>query len=442
MRHPETWGGGNVKVAINAVSAKLGGAVSYLTSLLHHLPPPESGYRFFVFLIADTAKLLPDVPGNIDLRPLPSRVTEGWRRLWWEQVTLRRFLRKENIDALFSTANFAMLRCPVKQVLLVRNALYFSKTYQQMFLGKHRLRYRLAFSLRRWMILRSARWAEVVMTPTQAMLDDLARFVKLDRRKALVNYYGAARQDSIGPPSISRPSPPSLPHPSPPWGRGWTAAGVFSSPSADGAGEGVPAHPAAPAAAAEPGVVRIAYVSLYSEHKNLSTLLKALPLLNRNGTGRFLLKTTVDPAWEGAAWTVTHEDDLALARRPDVAPWVEFLGPLGGKEIQDLYREGNLFVFPSLCESFGHPMVEAMVHGLPIVAADTPVNREMCGEAALYFSPLDSEDLARQIRLVASDASLRQRLRIAAQEQAHTKFRWDAHVGKILEILKCETGWN
>jgi glycosyltransferase involved in cell wall biosynthesis len=184
------------------------------------------------------------------------------------------------------------------------------------------------------------------------------------------------------------------------------------------------------------------YVSLYSEHKNLSTLLKALPLLNRNGTGRFLLNTTVDPAWEGAAWTVTHKDDSVLARRPDVAPCVEFLGPLGGKEIQNLYREGSLFVFPSFCESFGQPMAEAMVHGLPIVAADTPVNREMCGGAAIYFSPLDSEDLARQIRRVASDADLRQRLRVAAQEQAHTKFRWDAHVGKILEILKCETGCN
>jgi glycosyltransferase involved in cell wall biosynthesis len=382
-----------MRIVINAVSAKMGGAVSYLTNLLQHLPPPESGYRFFVFLPADTAKLLPDVRGNIKLRALPSKDMSGWRRLWWEQVTLRRFLRRENIDALFSTANFAMLRCPVRQILLVRNALYFSKMYQQMFLGKHGLRYRLAFALRRWMILQCVRSADVVMTPTQVMLDDLRRFVGLDPQKALVNPYGVA---SVG---------SSLP-------------GVVSMTSE--------APPPAQ------GMVRLIYVSLYSEHKDLSTLLKAMPLLNRNGAAKFLLKTTADPAWQGAAWTVTHKDDLALARQPNMAPWVEFLGPLQSEQVEELYRQGDLFVFPSLCESFGQPLVEAMAHGLAIVASDTPVNREICGEAAVYFIPLDCEDLARQIRRVASDAALQQRLRIKVKEQARTKFRWDAHVRNIL----------
>jgi len=403
-----------VKIVINAVSAKMGGAVSYLANLLQHLPPPESGYQFFVFLPDDTAKLLWNVPGNINLRALPSKNIGGWRRLWWEQVTLRRSLRRERVDLLFSTANFAMLCCPVKQILLVRNALYFSKTYRRMFLRKHGLRYRLAFALRRWMIVRSLRSADVLMTPTQAMLDDVAQFGKVDPRKAFVNHYGADRRDGVAPRAVT----------------------LSEAKNPRSSAEG---HTTAPAAAAEPAVIRLIYVSLYSEHKNLSTLLKAMPLLNRNGAGRFLLKTTVDPAWEGASWAVTHKDDLALAQQPAVAPWVEFLGPLGWKETRELYREGNLFVFPSLCESFGHPLVEAMAHGLPIVAADTPVNHEMCGDAAIYFSPLDSEGLAGQIRRVASDTALQQRLQIKGQDQARAKFCWDAHVGKILETLNSGT---
>jgi glycosyltransferase involved in cell wall biosynthesis len=424
-----------MKAAINAASAKMGGAVSYLTNLLLHLPPPQSGNRFFVFLPADTAKLLPNVRGNIKLFVLPRKDTGGWRRLWWEQVTLRRFLRSEGIDALFSTANFAMLRCPVKQVLLVRNALYFSKMYKQMFLGKHKLRYRLTFALRRWMILQSVRSADMVMTPTQVMLDELARFVKLDRRKALVNYYGADM----------------LSCPSPPWGRGWSAAGASSSSSAGGAGEGVPPMPlavdsnaghetCAAYAAAQPGVIRLTYVSLYSEHKNLSTLLRAMPLLNRNGAGKFVLKTTVDPAWEGAAWTVTHKDDLALARQPEVAPWVEFSGPPQTEQVEQLYRQCDVFVFPSLCESFGHPMVEAMVHGLPIVASDTPANREICGEAAIYFSPLRPEDAARQIARVAADDDLRAKLSAEGQRRAETQFNWTDHVRGLLDALESKAG--
>ena len=382
-----------VKVAINAVSAKMGGAVSYLTNLLRHLPPPESGYQFFVFLQADTAKLLGELRGNIQLCVQPGKDKEGWRRLWWEQITLRRFLRKEKVDALFSTANFAMLRCPVKQILLVRNALYFSKTYRQMFLGKHGLRFRAAFALQRWLILRSARSADVVMTPTQVMLDELAQFGKLDRRKALVNYYGADRR------------------------------------------EGVDQGSGAPYASAEPAVIRLTFVSLYSEHKNLNTLLKALPLLNRNGSAKFVLKTTVRPAWEGAAWTVTHQDDLALGRQPDVAPWVDFLGPLQAEQVEQLYRQSDVFVFPSFCESFGQPMVEAMAHGLPIVAADTAVNREICAEAALYFCPDSPEDLAERIVVLCRDRALRQKLCLAGRRRAATHFRWEDHVDRFLKAV-------
>jgi glycosyltransferase involved in cell wall biosynthesis/2-polyprenyl-3-methyl-5-hydroxy-6-metoxy-1,4-benzoquinol methylase len=386
-----------MRIVINAVSAKMGGAVSYLTNLLQHLPPPESGYRFFVFLPADTAKLLPDVGGNIKLCALPSKDTDGWRRLWWEQVTLRRFLRRENIDVLFSSANFAMLRCPVRQILLVRNALYFSKIYQQMFLGKHGLRFRLGFGLRRWMILQCVRSADVVMTPTQVMLDDLRRFVGLDPRKALVNPYGVA---SVGSPL---PRVESMTSAAPP-----------------------PAQ----------GIVRLIYVSLYSEHKNLSTLLKAMPLLNRNGKGTFVLKTTADPGWKEAARTATYRWDLALARQPDVAPWVEFLGPLQSEQVEELYRQGDVFVFPSLCESFGHPMVEAMVHGLPIVASDTSVNREICGGAAVYFSPQDPEDLAEKVKFLWDNTSLRNRVSQAGWRRAARCFRWESHVARALEAAQ------
>ena len=388
-----------VKIVINAVSAKLGGAVSYLAGLLQHLPPPESGYRFFVFLPGETAKLLPGVRGNIELCALSSKSADGWRRLWWEQTTLRHFLRREKVDLLFSTANFAMVRCPVRQILLVRNALYFSKIYQDMFLGRHGLRYRLAFAFRRWMILRSVRCADVVMTPTQAMLDNLAQFAKFDRRKALVNYYGASL------PSRPESSPPRAPQPCPPWGGGSTA----------------------------PNTIRLIYVSLYGEHKNLSTLLKAMLLLNRDGGRKFLLRTTMDPGWEFISGMVTCEGDLALAQDPEVSPWIQILGPVGREAALEVYREGDIFVFPALCESFGQPMAEAMARGLPIVASDTAVNREVCADAAVYFSPLSAEELALQVKAMTRDPELMRKLGMLGRERAATEFRWDRHVQRILQ---------
>jgi glycosyltransferase involved in cell wall biosynthesis len=372
----------------------MGGAVTYLTNVLRRLPPPESGYEFVVYLPAQTAQKQKGLDSNIQLIPIASGRGAWWKSIWWQQVTLRRLLKLHKADVMYSTRNFAMWHSPVRQILLVANALYFSKAYHRGALTRHSGRFQVAFRLRRWLICQSARRADVVVAPTQATLDDLRQFVEVGPEKTLVNPYGAF--------------PAALPCP-----EGRKALSVPGCPG--------------------DSTVRLVYVSLYSEHKNLSTLLKAMPLLNRDGARKFRLLTTVNPGWPGAAWTVTHQEDLALARRPDVAPWVEFVGPSTNGEAQQLYREGDIFVFPSVCESFGLPMVEAMAHGLPIVAADTPVNREICGEAALYFRPLDPEDLAEKVILLGRNQALREKLGTMGQGRAATCFRWEDHVERLLQ---------
>lgn len=368
----------------------MGGAVTYLANVLRCLPPPESGYEFYVFLPPETAEKLVGLAGNIHLLPTKIGHAKWWKRLWWEQATLRRYLNKLRVDALFSTANFGMFHCPVRQILLVRTRLYFSKIYLETFLPPHSLRFRASFRFRRWLCCQSIRWADVVMTPTQAMLEELRASVDCPPAKAVVNHYGVAEP-------------------------------------ADGDVAHMPQN-------GDSSSFRLLYISLYAEHKNLTTLLKALPLLNGDGARKFVLMTTVDPNREAASWTLTHKEDIDLARRQDIAPWIKFVGPLGTKEIEEQYRSADIFVFPSLTESFGHPMVEAMAHGLPVVAADTPVNREMCGDTAIYFSPLEPDRLVQAIHLVATERTLRDKLRQEGLQRARDRFRWDTHVRRILGI--------
>ena len=121
-----------------------------------------------------------------------------------------------------------------------------------------------------------------------------------------------------------------------------------------------------------------------------------------------------------------------MACQPDVAQCVEFLGPLPNEQVQDLYRRADLFVFPSLCESFGHPMVEAMAHGLPIVASDTPVNREICGEAALYFRSRDPKDLAEKVQRLYADAGLWRKCAESGFARTVGFFKWKDHVARLL----------
>jgi len=384
-----------MKIVINAASAKIGGAVTYLTNVVRRLPSPESGNEFYIFLPSETAQKMKGLTDNIKLIPTDIAHAPSWRRLLWDQVELRRQLHNLRATVLFSTANFGMWRCPVRQLLLVRMPLYFSRTYIDMFRPRHSLKFQLSLALRRWLCCQSVRWADVVMTPTHAMLQELRAYVECPRPKALVNHYGVAEL-----------------------GNGDVAQTPLKR---------------------DPSRVCLLYVSLYAEHKNLTTLLKAMPLLNRDQNQKFLLKTTVNPNWEAASRMLTQKDDIDLAGSQDVAPWVKFVGPLGQKEIEAQYRNADIFVFPSITESFGHPMAEAMAYGLPVVAADTPVNREMCGDAAIYFSPLEPDELAQAIHLVATDPPLQRRLGLEGQRRVRTIFRWDKHVTRILEIAQAGT---
>ena len=86
-------------------------------------------------------------------------------------------------------------------------------------------------------------------------------------------------------------------------------------------------------------------------------------------------------------------------------------------ELEDLYKNASLFIFPSLYEGFGLPPLEAMKRGLPVVSSNTTCMPEILEEAALYFDPLDIEDMAEKIKQVLIDENLRSELVKKGYEQ-------------------------
>jgi glycosyltransferase involved in cell wall biosynthesis len=114
---------------------------------------------------------------------------------------------------------------------------------------------------------------------------------------------------------------------------------------------------------------------------------------------------------------------------------VRLLGWVDDATLDALYRAADCFVFPSLAEGFGLPVLEAMLRGAPVACSNTTSLPEVAGEAALLFDPLDVNAIADSIRRILSDAELAERLRSAGRERAK-RFSWEEAARRTLESYR------
>jgi glycosyltransferase involved in cell wall biosynthesis len=157
-------------------------------------------------------------------------------------------------------------------------------------------------------------------------------------------------------------------------------------------------------------------VSAKRPHKNLMRLLGALARLPAERR----------PVLVMPGYRTPHEDELrARASELGLADGVRFLGWLSASELEDLYRAADAFVFPSLLEGFGLPVLEAMARGVPVASSDRASLAEVAGDAALLFDPEDEASIAGAIERILGDTELADRLAAAGLAQA-ARFTWEA----------------
>ena len=101
-----------------------------------------------------------------------------------------------------------------------------------------------------------------------------------------------------------------------------------------------------------------------------------------------------------------------------------------------MYQTYDIFVFPSVSETFGFPLVEAMASGLPVIASDTLTNREICGPTALYYPPFDAEALAQRIQELRARPDLYRWLSEKGVERARLRFNLADHFDRLVTILE------
>ncbi len=150
--------------------------------------------------------------------------------------------------------------------------------------------------------------------------------------------------------------------------------------------------------------------------------------------------------WNCAAtlWVVGGGDAKPyrnLARDLGLEKHVKFWGRLTNEQVRHKMREASLFCFPSLLtpncmEQYGFALVEAMAHGLPVVACDSGSIREVCGEDGVYASSGNSYELAKGIARLLNDKTQALRSGERLQRRVFELFDSERQGQKMLEFIQ------
>jgi glycosyltransferase involved in cell wall biosynthesis len=163
--------------------------------------------------------------------------------------------------------------------------------------------------------------------------------------------------------------------------------------------------------------------------KNLIRLIEAVDILRKTGVNFHLFLIGGESVFSNP-YIVPSE----ISKR-GLGEFITLTGYVDLHELNIFYNASDLLVFPSVHEGFGFPLVEAMKCELPVACCDIDVFHEVGSNAAVYFDPLDADDIADKMALVLSNASLRQKL-IENGKARHLIFTWETAANELIQIIQ------
>jgi glycosyltransferase involved in cell wall biosynthesis len=385
-----------IRLFINGLAASAGGGLTYLRNAIPHLAR-RADAKTTVLLNPAMRREFGELP-NISFVEIPES-SGVFQRFVREQTALPRLIRRSGAQVLISAGNFALWHAPVPQILLSRNSLYTSVDFFRDLRARGEYRMWMDTRLKSMLARRSIAWADCTVAPTRSFACQLKLWTGID----VVPIYHGFDHDLF-----FRDSPP-LPE--------------EVRQKLDDAAD----------------ALRLLFVSHYTYYRNFETLLRALPALKAALAPRKLrlILTCEFRSSDG----YRTDSAAALLRRLDVGTEVMHLGSVPYRSLSHLYRACDVYVTPAYTETFAHPLVEAMASGLPIVASDLAVHREICESAALYFPRFCPNELAQKVLEVVSSVAVSKQLAENGKQRAKC-FSWSEHVNEIVALAIKLSGWR
>jgi glycosyltransferase involved in cell wall biosynthesis len=171
----------------------------------------------------------------------------------------------------------------------------------------------------------------------------------------------------------------------------------------------------------------ILIVGTLEPRKNLKTLLKSFGKIKDT----FPDVKLVHAGPQG--WL--YEEVLIQISENGLESSVTFLGRIPLDDLVGLYNAAEVFVFPSLYEGFGLPVLEAMACGCPVITSNVSSLPEVAGDAAILVNPINDDMIAHQLNMVLSDPELREHLRQQGLAQAR-RFSWQRCAEETLKVYR------
>ncbi|MEQ3104991.1 glycosyltransferase family 4 protein [Bacteroides salyersiae] len=300
----------------------------------------------------------------------------------WEQVALPRAVARVRPDLLHCTSNTAPVKCPVPLVLTLHDIIFLEKRQS----SSRSLYQEMGWHYRRLVVPRILSECRKIITVSNFECNRIREALNLPKDRLTAVYNGYSPHFRQMPPA------PEIVH--------------KYIPSDD----------------------YLFFLGNTDPKKNTPRVLKAYGLYLRQSKHKrpLLIADLKEEAIDGI---------LSAEGIKEVKPYLSFPGYIPNADLAALYNGAFTFLYPSLRESFGIPMLESMACGTPVIAGNTSAMPEIAGEGALLADPLDENDIARKILLLEEDDTFYQQQVDYGLERVKL-FSWRKSAEALLKIYK------
>jgi glycosyltransferase involved in cell wall biosynthesis len=352
--------------------------------LIRNLQQIDRENEYYIFLKDDEDNQVIHETENFKIIKI-----QGGPYPYWEQVLLPRQMKKYGIQLLHCTSNTAPLNISIPLVVTVHDIIYlekwnFSKGTAYQIVGN---------LYRRWNVPHAVKKASRVITVSNFEQKRIQEYFDLRDEKVMTVYNGVSEHfKKVDNPDVLQ-----------------SIKKKYALPEKF-----------------------IFYLGNTDPKKNMEGVMRALSIIRKRNKLTFkLLMLDIEKNY---LEKIAHEiEDLEILNS------ISFCGYVPNKELPAVYSLADIFLYPSLRESFGIPILEAMACEVPVITSDTSSMPEVAGDAAFYIDPYSPESVAEGIINLMEDLDIQEKLSLAGKNQIKN-FTWRNNSVQTLQIYKSVMG--